>query len=88
MEKIMSCCVNQKGYQNCRQCERFPCSHYENDDPTKAQEENAADHCMQMKNKEEYRKAAHIELLIGMLAVITLFMSSTPPLICSRLSIV
>lgn len=53
MEKIMSCCVNPKRVSNCRQCERLHCSHYENDDPTKAQEENAADHCMQMKNQEE-----------------------------------
>lgn len=64
---IYECCINQRRYEHCGQCEELPCSYYESDDPTKTKEENAADHCMQMKNLEEYRKAARIELLIGML---------------------
>lgn len=63
--EIYDCCVNQRGYQNCGQCKELPCSRYESDDPTKSPEENAADHCMQMKNLEEYGKAEHIKFLIG-----------------------
>lgn len=65
--EIYNCCMNQKGYENCGQCEEFPCGHYENDDPTKTKEENAADHSMQMKNLEEYRKTLHAESLVVML---------------------
>lgn len=65
--EIYNCCVNQRGYRNCGQCEELPCSHYENNDPTKTKEENEADHCMQMKNLEAYQKAVRIEFLIEML---------------------
>ena len=65
--EIYHCCMNQKGYENCGQCEELPCGHYENGDPTKTKEENAADHSMQMKNLEEYRKTLHAESLVGML---------------------
>lgn len=65
--EIYHCCVNQKGYSNCGQCGELPCSHYAKNDPTKTLAENEADYCMQMKNLEEYRKAADIQLLIGML---------------------
>lgn len=64
---IYECCVNQRRYEHCGQCEELPCSYYESDDPTKTKEENAADHCMQMENLEEYRKAVYIESLIEML---------------------
>lgn len=65
--EIYNCCINKKGYQNCGQCDKLPCSQYENEDPTKSKEENTADHCMQMKNLEQYRKAVHVESLIRML---------------------
>lgn len=64
--EIYHCC-NERGYQNCGQCEELPCSHYEKNDPTKTKEENAKDHCRQMKNLEEYHQAVDIELLIDLL---------------------
>jgi len=43
---IYECCINQRKYEHCGQCE---------EDPTKTKEENEADHAMQMKNLKEYK---------------------------------
>ncbi len=52
---IYKCCVNQRKYEHCGQCEELPCGRYDRDDPTKTKEENEADHVMQMKNLKEYK---------------------------------
>lgn len=65
--EIYKCCIKQNGYRNCGECAELPCSHYENDDPTKTKEENEADHCMQMKNLEKYQKTVHLKSMIGLL---------------------
>lgn len=47
---IYECCINQKKYAHCGQCELLPCKHYERDDPTKTPEENAEDHRKQIEH--------------------------------------
>ena len=51
---IYECCINQRKYEHCGQCEELPCSRYDREDPMKTKEENEADHAMQMKNLKEY----------------------------------
>ena len=52
---IYECCINQRKYGHCGQCEELPCSRYDREDPTKTKEENEADHAMQMKNLKEHK---------------------------------
>ena len=38
---VYDCCVNEKGWENCRNCEELPCSRFTSD-PTLSDEENEA----------------------------------------------
>ncbi len=50
---IYDCCINKKKYAHCGQCEALPCSYYDQDDPTKSEEENARDYRNQLKMLRE-----------------------------------
>lgn len=48
--------MDKKKYDHCGQCKDLPCSRFEREDPTKTQEENAADFCAQINNLKKYGK--------------------------------
>lgn len=48
--EIYDCCKHKKRYEHCGQCSELPCSRYDQDDPTKTEQENQSDHKKQMEN--------------------------------------
>lgn len=48
--------MDMKKYDHCGQCKDLPCSRFEREDPTKTQEENTTDYCVQIKNLKECRE--------------------------------
>lgn len=47
--EIYDCCINHKKLEHCGKCAKLPCEHYNGNDPTKSEAENAEDHAKQMK---------------------------------------
>lgn len=46
--ELYHCCIEQKQFSHCGICPQVPCDYYDQDDPTKSQEENEADFRKQM----------------------------------------
>ncbi len=47
---IYQCCINEKQYNHCGECENLPCEKYDQKDPTKTDKENQLIFYKQMEN--------------------------------------
>lgn len=46
--EIYNCCINSKKLRHCGLCNKFPCEKFNNNDPSKSDEENNKDYLSQL----------------------------------------